>query len=122
MADENLDLNFLGEQMKRLQGDVRQLKADVSQVRGDQLRLEGDLNRLDRKLDALIERTDDRFDQVDERLLQILRVMGQQFAELRAEFRASKAINTGFKCLTISSSSEPALAAMCAPSGRRSSA
>src|ERR1700748_1177719 len=34
MAEE-IDLRFLGEQIKRLQGDVRQVKSDMAQMRTD---------------------------------------------------------------------------------------
>lgn len=34
MAEE-ADLRFLGEQIKRLQGDVREVKSDMAQIRAD---------------------------------------------------------------------------------------
>ena len=43
MADEPVDLQFLGEQIKRLQGDVRVLKGDGAQLRADMSRLEGEI-------------------------------------------------------------------------------
>jgi len=46
MAEE-IDLRFLGEQIKRLQGDVRQVKSDMAQS--------------DAKLEAFRETVDDRF-------------------------------------------------------------
>ena len=42
MAEE-VDPRFLGEQIKRVQGDVRQLKSDVVQVRADSAKVESDL-------------------------------------------------------------------------------
>jgi hypothetical protein len=35
MAEDPVDLRFLGEQIKRLQGDVRVLKTDGAQMRAD---------------------------------------------------------------------------------------
>lgn len=53
MAEE-IDLRFLGEQIKRLQGDVRQVKSDMAQA--------------DAKLEAFRETVDDRFepDRIDQ--------------------------------------------------------
>ena len=45
MAD-NIDLNFLGEQMARLQSDVRTVKGDIVQIRAEQARTDADLQGL----------------------------------------------------------------------------
>jgi len=69
MAEE-IDLGFLGEQIKRLQGDVRQVKSDMAQMRADNVKVESDiaalkadLTRIETKLEAFRESVDDRFDQ-----------------------------------------------------------
>ena len=53
MAEE-IDLRFLGEQIKRLQGDVRQVKSDMAQMRTDMVR-SAELSRVDGKLEAFRE-------------------------------------------------------------------
>jgi len=90
MAEE-IDLGFLGEQIKRLQGDVRALKSDVSQVktgvthfRSGQLRLEGEFALLGRKLDALNEQVDDRFDQMTELIKSSFRTLATEIQSLRS--------------------------------------
>ncbi len=72
MAEE-VDLRFLGEQIKRLQGDVRVLKSDMVQARADVARVESDLAsmkadiaRVDTKLEVFRESVDDRFDRSEE--------------------------------------------------------
>jgi hypothetical protein len=63
---EDVDLCLLGEQIKRLQSDVRDVKARVLLVESDQGELRQDFSRLESKVDALVERTYDRFDRVDQ--------------------------------------------------------
>jgi uncharacterized protein involved in exopolysaccharide biosynthesis len=70
---EEVDLRFLGEQIKRLQGDVRVLKSDMVQARADVAKVESDLAsmkadiaRVDTKLEVLRESVDDRFDRLEE--------------------------------------------------------
>ncbi len=69
MAAE-IDPSFLGEQMKRLQSDLRQVKSDMAQMRADNMKVDGDIAalnantvRLEMKLEAFRESVDDRFDQ-----------------------------------------------------------
>jgi hypothetical protein len=71
MADENIDLTFLGEQIKRLQTDVRDVKARMLLLESDQGELRQDFLRLERKFDVLVERYDNRFDHVDDRFNQV---------------------------------------------------
>jgi hypothetical protein len=75
MAEEP-HLRFLGEQIKRLQGDVRLLKSDMAQVRADSVKVESDvaavkadIARVETKLEVFREFADDRFDRTD-RLIQ----------------------------------------------------
>ena len=86
MTDEPVDLRFLGEQIKRLQGDVRVLKGDGAQLRADMSRLEGDVagvkadvTRVELRMDAFAERVDDRFDQMVELLKTSFRTLNQKF-------------------------------------------
>ncbi len=85
MADEPIDLRFLGEQIKRLQGDIRVLKTDGAQVRADLSRLEGDvagikadITRVEMRIDVFAERVDDRFDQTVELLKSSFRTLVQR--------------------------------------------
>jgi len=84
MAEE-IDLRFLGEQIKRLQGDIRVLKTDGAQVRADLSRLEGDvagikadITRVEMRIDVFAERVDDRFDQTVELLKSSFRTLVQR--------------------------------------------
>src|SRR5215467_1421894 len=85
MADEPIDLRFLGEQIKRVQGDVRVLKSDVAQLRAEQSKLEGevvgvkaDITRVEMRMDTFAERVDDRFDQVVDLLKSNFRILDQK--------------------------------------------
>jgi hypothetical protein len=84
---EEVDLRFLGEQIKRLHGDLRVLKSDTAQVRADSARVESDvasvkadIARLDTKLEIFRESVDDRFDRSEE-------FARSNFALLRDELR-----------------------------------
>ena len=61
MAEITLD--FLGEQMKRMQADLRGVKADVAQLRAEQLRLEADQAAIQAEMAAGFAAMDARFDQ-----------------------------------------------------------
>jgi len=94
MAEE-VGISFLGERIKRLQGDVRALKSDVSQVktdvthfRSEQIRLESEFALLGRKIDALNERVDDRFDQMAELIKSSFRTLAAEIQSLRPGPRA----------------------------------
>ena len=80
-----IDLQFLGEQIKRLQSDVRDVKARMLLFESDQGELRQDLVRLETKVDALVESADDRFDRLDERFVQLFQVLNQQFASVKQD-------------------------------------
>lgn len=79
MAEE-IDLRFLGEQIKRLQGDVRQVKSEMAQMRTD---VGVELSRADAKLEAFRETVDDRFEQQIELIKSNFRSLSQETARLR---------------------------------------
>ncbi|MFL5074822.1 MAG: hypothetical protein ACJ8D8_06000 [Microvirga sp.] len=83
-----IDLQFLGEQIKRLQSDVRDVKARMLLFESDQGELRQDLVRLETKVDALVESADDRFDRLDERFVQLFQVLNQQFASVKQDIEA----------------------------------
>jgi len=92
MADEPIDLRFLGEQIKRVQGDVRVLKSDVAQLRAEQSKLEGevagvkaDVTRVEMRIDTFAERVDDRFDQVVELLKSNFHILDQKIEGTRSD-------------------------------------
>src|ERR1700730_10444200 len=68
MAEE-IDLRFLGEQIKRLQGDVRQVKSDMAQA--------------DAKLEAFRETVDDRFEHQIELIKSSFGSLSQELASFR---------------------------------------
>ena len=87
---EDVDLRFIGEQMKRLQGDVRQLKTDMAQMRADNIKVESDiaavkadLSRIESKLEAFRESVDDQFEQNIELLKRSFRSLSQEIADLK---------------------------------------
>ena len=86
MAEE-IDLRFLGEQIKRLQGDVRQVKSDMAQMRsdvgGDLVALRTEVSRVDGKLEAFRETVDDRFEQQLELIKSGFKTLSQEIATLK---------------------------------------
>jgi hypothetical protein len=79
MAEE-IDLRFLGEQIKRLQGDVRHVKSDMAQMRTD---VGGDVVAVRAELEAFRESVDDRFEQQIELIKSSFRILSQETASLR---------------------------------------
>ncbi|MBB5045526.1 chromosome segregation ATPase [Rhodopseudomonas rhenobacensis] len=89
MADE-IDLRFLGEQIKRLQGDVRQVKSGMAEVRADSVAVKSDvgalgtaLSRMERQLEAFRESVDDRFDQQIELLKSSFRSLSEEIQTMK---------------------------------------
>jgi chromosome segregation ATPase len=89
MAEE-ADIRFLGEQIKRLQGDVRQVKSDMAQIRADNVKVESDvaalkadLTRIENKLEAFRESVDDRFDQTIDLLRSSFRSLSTEINSLK---------------------------------------
>src|ERR1044072_8189470 len=86
MAEE-IDLRFLGEQIKRLQGYVRQVKSDMAQMRtdvgGELVELGTEIRGVDGKLEAFRESVDDRFEQQIELIKSSFRILSQEIATLR---------------------------------------
>jgi len=87
---EDVDLRFLGEQIKRLQGDVRQVKSDTAQMRADNVKVESevaalkaDLARLETKLEVFRESVDDRFDQTVELLKSSFRSLSEEIRSIK---------------------------------------
>ncbi len=90
MAEEPVDLRFLGEQIKRLRGDVRILKSDAAQTRADISHVESevagvkaDITRVEMRIDAFAESVTDRFEQLTELLKSSFRTLSQKIDEIR---------------------------------------
>ncbi len=77
---ENINLRFLGEQIKHLQSDVRQIKADISEAWGDQ----SDLAALEFRIYQVENSLEDLKDYVDDRVLDLLRI---SFEALKNEIK-----------------------------------
>src|SRR3954466_9248701 len=91
MTEEPIDLRFFGEQMKRLQSDVRVLKTDGAQMRAEMSRLEGeiagvkaDIIRVEMRMDAFAESVSDRFDQSNELAKSNFRILDQKIERIAA--------------------------------------
>jgi septal ring factor EnvC (AmiA/AmiB activator) len=89
MADD-VDLRFLGEQIKRLQSDVRQVKTDMAQMRADNVKVDSDvvalsasLSRMEGQIDAFRESVDNRFDQQIELLKSSFRVLSEEIQTIK---------------------------------------
>ena len=80
MADE-IDLNFLGEQIRRLQADLRDLKERTAQTDADVLALNEQMVAISERLEALDGRVDDGFGE-SRREFQLVRT---ELAEMRGE-------------------------------------
>jgi hypothetical protein len=75
---EDVNLRFLGEQIKHLQSDVRQIKTDMIQACGDQSRVDGsDLAALKSRMYWIENSLEDLKDYVDDRTAELLRVSFQ---------------------------------------------
>jgi chromosome segregation ATPase len=87
---DDIDMRFLGEQIKRLQGDVRQVKADMAQMRADNVKVDSDvvalhaaLSRVEGRIEALTESIDDRFDRQVELLKSSFRSLHQEIQTIK---------------------------------------
>ena len=90
MASDPGSLELIGEQLNRVQADIRDLKGRVLLVENDQADMRRDLARLDTRVEVLAERVEDRFDQVDQRFVELFRMLNQNFASVRQDIAALK--------------------------------
>ena len=94
MAEE-IDLNFLGEQIKRLQADVRDLKARTARTDADVLALGERLEALEQRVDAGFAAVDQRLERVEREISDLKReisdlkreidVIRMEMREMRSE-------------------------------------
>jgi hypothetical protein len=97
MSDDKVSLEFLGEQMQRMQTDLRGVRSEQTRQEGElqslgvkidavdakldhvEARLDGKIDRVERKLDNFAASVDARFDQVHQTMATNLEVMLKAF-------------------------------------------
>jgi hypothetical protein len=91
MSDGKVSLEFLGEQMLRMQADLRGVRSEQVKLESDQANMQAemqgmrsDLARLDTKLDNFGASVDARFDQVNETMATNLDVVLKAFDAKRS--------------------------------------
>ncbi len=83
MADDSVDLKFLGRQVQVLQGDVRDVRADGLRRDGDVAAIRTDLARMQAETNA-------RFEQIDARLEQLNQTAGLNLEIVLKSIAANK--------------------------------
>jgi hypothetical protein len=68
MADDKVDLQFLGRQVQILQVDMKDLRATEMRRDAEVAAVRADLARLEAHVDAKFEQIDDRFDRLERRV------------------------------------------------------
>jgi len=58
MSGDKVSLDFLGEQMLRMQADLRGVRSEQVKLEGEQANLRADIHRLDSKIDGLDAKVD----------------------------------------------------------------
>ena len=86
MTDDAVDLRFLGQQVQKLQVDVRDLRTDLRDLRSKQLRLEGDVASLRTSMEVAFESFGDRFERLEGRMDRLETVVKNGFAANDARF------------------------------------
>ena len=93
MADDNVDLRFIGQQLQRVQTDLRVLQTDQKQLRtevqgdlhemrGEVRALHGEMGEVGAHLDAFRESVSDRFEQVIDLIKSIYRSLDEKVDRL----------------------------------------
>ena len=84
MADENIDLTFLGRQVQKLQVDVRELQVDVRDIASRQSRLQGDVRALEIRVEAGFEAVDQRFHRLETEMRNGFAAVDNRFVSIEA--------------------------------------
>lgn len=82
MAADNIDLAFLGQQVQKLQGDMRDLRTDVRDLRSKQLRLEGDVASLRTSMELGLEVVSDRINGLESETRKGFAAVDDQFKQM----------------------------------------
>lgn len=88
MADDSVDLKFLGRQVQVLQGDVRDLRASETRRDAEVAAVRADLARMQAENHAKFEQVDDRFDRLEARVDRLENRVQAGFAAVEAKFAA----------------------------------
>jgi chaperonin cofactor prefoldin len=83
MAEDNIDLRFLGQQVQVLQTDVRALRAGEADIKTQLLEMRAEMHAKFEQIDARFEQIDARFEQIDARFVSIDR----RFASIDVQFK-----------------------------------
>ena len=65
MSDDRISLDFLGEQMLRMQADLRGVRSEQVKLESEQTSMRADLKRLETKIDNLASSVEVRFEQAN---------------------------------------------------------
>lgn len=90
MSDGSVSLEFLGEQMLRMQSDLRGVRSEQLQLESDQAGMRADLLRLEGKIENLAASLDVRFDQVNQTITTNLQVTLAAFSGLEKKIDTLK--------------------------------
>jgi DNA repair ATPase RecN len=93
MAEGNVDLRFIGQQLQRVQTDLRELQtdqkqlrtgvqADLQEMRGEVRALREEVGKTGAHLDAFRESVSDRFEQVIDLITSIYRSLDEKIDRL----------------------------------------
>ena len=72
---DNVDLRFLGEQIRQMQSDLRQVRSDQLRVESEQVQMQDRLARVEAKVDALETKVENGFRAVDARFDQVFQTL-----------------------------------------------
>ena len=94
MADDNIDLRFLGQQVQALQGDVRELRAGearrdvaVAAIRTDLAQMREENNTKFEQISSKFEQIDDRFGRLEFRVDRLEQKVDNGFASVNLRFQ-----------------------------------
>ena len=94
MADDNIDLRFLGQQVQALRGDVRELRAGearrdvaVAAIRTDLAQMHAENNTKFEQISSKFEQIDDRFGRLEFRVDRLEQKVDNGFASVNLRFQ-----------------------------------
>jgi uncharacterized protein YlxW (UPF0749 family) len=91
MSDEKINLDFLGEQMLRMQADMRGVRSEQVKLESEQTSLRADFRRLETKvdgLDAKVDGLDAKVDRLDAKVDRLDATMNLRLTNLEASMDA----------------------------------
>ena len=88
MADDGVDLRFLGRQVQVLQGDVRDLRSNELRRDAELAAVRTDLSRTHAETNAKFEQVDDRFDRLEREVRNGFAAVDDRFGRLEQQMNA----------------------------------